>query len=409
MNPLAGGPLEIRKDFAQEIFETLREILEKGRHASSVIGEGQKRNPEWSDRQRALFSNTIYDIIRYWRFLWTSLGMDPSFKDRDLWHLLGAYTVKRGEELDGRSEFRGLRADKVIRRIERIKIDRCVRESIPDWIDDLGQKELGEHWDSILHALNTYPSLSIRVNTLKTLKGDLKTKLRNSGHDTNTVTWAQNALVFRKKFNVFRSEEFQEGLFEVQDPASQIVSEFLGAEPGMNVIDACAGQGGKTLHLSCLMENKGRLIAMDDVEWKLMELRKRAKRAGSQNIEAKLVTGTKSYKRMKGKADRLLLDVPCSGLGALRRNPDIKWSLTPETLEKLRKLQREILLSYSPLLKSGGRMVYATCSILPSEGEEQVRWFIREMQGKFRLVKEKRTRPDLDGFDGFYMALMEMS
>ena len=110
---------------------------------------------------------------------------------------------------------------------------------------------------------------------------------------------------------------------------------------------------------------------------------------------------------MKGTIDRLLLDVPCSGLGALRRNPDIKWTLTADTLNRLKNLQREILISYSPLLKSGGRMVYATCSVLPSEGEEQVRWFLKEGKDEFKLIKEKRTRPDTDGFDGFYMALME--
>ncbi len=368
--------MEIRKDFAREIFTVLNEVLGEGRHASSVIRESLRRNQEWSDRQRALFSNTVYDLIRYWRFLWTSLGMEPSFKDKDLWHLLGTYYIKRGEELDGRVEFKGIREEKVKRRIERLKTERAVRESIPDWIDLLGQNELGEDWGSILHSLNTYPSLSIRVNTQKTTKGDLKTRLRNFGHDTNTVKWAKDALVFRTKFNVFRSKEFQEGLFEVQDPASQLVSEFLGVTSGMKVVDACAGQGGKTLHLSDIMENKGRIIAMDDVEWKLGELRKRAARAGAQNIETKHVAGTKSYKRMKDTVDRLLLDVPCSGLGALRRNPDIKWSLTPEMLTKLQGLQKEILTSYSPLLKSGGRMVYATCSILPSEGEEQVRWFL---------------------------------
>jgi 16S rRNA (cytosine967-C5)-methyltransferase len=399
--------LEIRKDFAAEIFAVLTEVMEMGRHASSVISEIQGRNPEWSDRQRALFSNTVYDIIRYWRFLWASLGKEQSFKEKDLWHLIGAYRLKRGEEIEGRPEYRGLRADKVMKRFERIRSERALRESIPDGLNELCYQELGDEWDQILHSLNSYPSLSIRVNTLKTSKGDLKTRLRNSGHDTNTVKWAKDALVFRKKFNVFRSKEFQEGLFEVQDPASQVVSEFLDVKPGMKVADTCAGQGGKTLHLSCLMLNKGRLVAMDDVSWKLDELRKRAKRAGAQNIETKHVTGTKSYKRMKGTFDRVLMDVPCSGLGALRRNPDIKWSLTGEMLERLKGLQREILLAYSPLLKEGGKMVYATCSILPSEGEEQVRWFLKEKGPEFRLVSEKRLRPDIDGFDGFYMALME--
>ncbi|MBN1390938.1 MAG: RsmB/NOP family class I SAM-dependent RNA methyltransferase [Candidatus Thermoplasmatota archaeon] len=402
-----GLTLELRRDFGQEVISTLKEVLSEGRYASSVIGDALSKNPEWSDRQRALFSNSVYDIIRYWRLLWNGLGREPSFDDRGLWHVLGAYQIKKGEEVERRPEYRGLSPDRVKKRLERARMNRAVRESVPDWMDKLGEEEIGEDWDDILHSSNTYSELAIRVNTLKTNKADLRKRLRASGHEAVPVEWAPDALVFKQKFNIFRSPEFQEGLFEVQDPASQAVAPFLDVRPGMKVADACAGQGGKTLHLSCLMQNTGRLLAMDDVEWKLDELRKRARRAGVQNAETKLITGTKSYKRLKGTMDRLLLDVPCTGLGSLRRNPDIKWSLDAGTLERLKELQKQILISYSPLLKPGGKMVYATCSILPSEGEEQVRWFLGEKNPGFELVSERRLRPDKEGFDGFYMALLE--
>jgi len=399
--------LELRRDFAREIISAIIEVIGKKRHASSAIGNTLSANPDWTDRQRALFSNTVYDIIRYWRPLWSGLGREPSLEERDLWHLLGAYQIRRGERPENRPEFRGLGPERVKKRLERAKANRAVRESIPDWMDRLGQEELGEAWDNILHSLNTYPSLAIRVNTSKIKKNDLRKKFRDRGHETSTVEWAPDALVFKQRFNIFRSEEFKEGLFEVQDPASQAVAPLLDARSGMRVLDACAGQGGKTLHLSCLMQNKGQILAIDDVQWKLNELKKRARRAGAQNVGTKLVEGTKSYKRMKGSFDRILMDVPCSGLGALRRNPDIKWSLDPETIDRLKGIQREILSSYSPLLKPGGRMVYATCSVLPSEGEEQVHWFLREKEGEFRFISEKRLRPDKEGFDGFYMALIE--
>ncbi|MGA1873783.1 MAG: RsmB/NOP family class I SAM-dependent RNA methyltransferase [Thermoplasmatota archaeon] len=399
--------MEIRKDFGREIIWTLGEIVSGGRHASSVIGGVTGRNTGWSDRQKALFSNTVYDILRYWRLLWSGLGKEPGFDERDLWLLLGAYQLKRGEKVIQRPEFRGLSPDRVKNRLERAKSTRALRESIPDWLDRLGENELGEDWDEILHSLNTYPPLAIRVNTLRIGREELRRRLKASGHDSTTLDWAQDALVFREKFNVFRSPEFKEGLFEVQDPASQLIAPYLGPGPGMRVADACAGQGGKTLHLSCLMKNRGHIIAMDEVGWKLEELRRRVRRAGVQNVETKLVEGTKSYKRMNGTIDSLLLDVPCSGLGALRRNPDIKWSLDPKILDRLRELQRKILLSYSPLLKTGGRLVYATCSILPSEGEEQVRWFMKEKASDFTFISERRTRPDIEGFDGFYMALLE--
>jgi len=401
--------LEMRRDFARDVFSVLADVFQEGKTASSAMSRALAANPEWSDRKRALFSNTIYDIIRYWRFLWTAIDREPSFDDRDLWHLMGAYQIKRGEELDNIREYRGLTAQRVGNRMEKARSVRVIRESIPDWLDRLGEEELGDDWDPVLHSLNTYPPLAIRVNTLRTDADALKARLKEAGHDMRKTGIAPDALVFKQKVNVFRLPEFRKGLFEVQDPASQLVSIFLGVEPGMKVVDACAGQGGKTLHLSCLMEGRGRLLAMDDVEWKLSELKKRAKRAGARNIETRTVTGTKSYKRMKGTFDRVLLDVPCSGLGALRRNPDIKWSLSAESLERLKNVQRDILTSYTQLVKEGGRFVYSTCSVLPSEGEEQVRWFLKGKGEEFKLVEEKRTRPDIEGFDGFYMALVERS
>jgi 16S rRNA (cytosine967-C5)-methyltransferase len=361
------------------------------------------RNPKWSERKRALFSNTCYDIIRWWRLLWTALGKEPSFDDRALWHLLGSYMIKMEGEAPDRAEYKGMSPARVKKRYVSISSKRSIRESIPEHLDQLGESELGEEWDDVLHFLNSYPPLAIRTNTLKIDIDDLKNRLHNEGYDSQRIEFSPDALVLKKKGNVFKLKSFQNGLFEVQDPASQMVAPFLQVEPGMRVIDACAGQGGKTLHLSCLMENKGQLIAMDDVEWKLEELMKRAKRAGCQNIRTIHVTGTKSFKRMKGSAERLLLDVPCTGLGALRRNPDIKWNFSIEMMERLNGIQKDILRSYSNLVNSEGKMVYATCSILPSEGEEQIQWFLNEFPS-WSLEEEKRMRPDREGFDGFYMA-----
>ncbi len=395
--------MEMNRDFAHEIFKVIRQVIDGKRHASSVISEVLSDHHSWSDRQRALFSNTCYDIIRWWRLLWTTLGKDPSFESRDLWHLLGAYMIKMKENVPDRHEYRGMSPARVSNRLNKIGHKRSIRESIPEHLDQLGESELHDDWDTILRALNTFPPLAVRVNTLKTNRTELRGILHEEGHDTNIVEWAQDALVLKKKGNIFKLSSFHKGLFEVQDPASQMIAPFLKVEPGMKVVDACAGQGGKALHLASLMENKGQLVAMDDVKWKLNELMKRASRAGAQNIRTIHVTGTKSYKRMKGLIDRVLLDVPCTGLGALRRNPDIKWSFNEETLDRLIELQRSIMETYSPLVKEDGKMVYATCSILPSESEEQTEWFLKE-HPDWELEEEKRMRPDIDGFDGFYMA-----
>jgi 16S rRNA (cytosine967-C5)-methyltransferase len=175
----------------------------------------------------------------------------------------------------------------------------------------------------------------------------------------------------------------------------------------MRVVDACAGAGGKSLHLAALMRNQGTIISLDTEAWKLDELRRRAKRNGVQIIQTRPIESSKTIKRLHGTADRLLLDVPCSGLGTLRRNPDAKWKLTPEFLDNVRATQADILRSYSKILRPGGQLVYATCSILPSENEKQVERFLSE-NPNFRLLEERKLTPAEHGFDGFYMARIEM-
>jgi 16S rRNA (cytosine967-C5)-methyltransferase len=155
-----------------------------------------------------------------------------------------------------------------------------------------------------------------------------------------------------------------------------------------------------------LMENKGQIIAMDIYAGKLKELKRRAKRAGAHNIQPRLIESSKTIKKLKESADRVLIDAPCSGLGVLKRNPDAKWKLQPEFIENIKKTQAEILNNYSKLVKKGGKLVYATCSILPSENEEQVAAFI-ENNPNFSLVNENKVSPSKSGYDGFYMALLE--
>ena len=172
------------------------------------------------------------------------------------------------------------------------------------------------------------------------------------------------------------------------------------------IIDTCAGAGGKTLHLATLLQNKGQIIAMDIYEQKLQELKRRARRNGAFNIETKLID-PKQLKRMQGTADRVLIDAPCSGLGVLRRNPDAKWKLQPEFLDQIRTTQQEILQQYSKLLKKGGKLVYATCSVLPSENHQQVEKFLASEAGKdFKLEAEEVIFAHQSGYDGFYMARM---
>jgi len=255
--------------------------------------------------------------------------------------------------------------------------------------------------------LNRKPPVIIRTNTMKISTDDLIRALRDEGVHTRRVEKMADALIITDRINIFDLKGFKEGLFEMQNDASQMVSIFLGVEPGMRVIDVCAGEGGKTLHLATLMQNKGKIIALDTKEWKLKELHRRAVKASAENIEIRLINSSKAYKRLKETADRVLLDVPCSGLGTLRRNPDIKWNLTPATLQRLIQLQQDLRTTHSPLVRKGGKMVYSVCSILSSEGEQQVRTFLKRHGNIFLLIEEKRYWPDTDDTDGFYMALLQ--
>jgi len=181
----------------------------------------------------------------------------------------------------------------------------------------------------------------------------------------------------------------------------------MDLKPGQTVIDACAGAGGKTLQIAALLENKGRVISLDIENYKLEELQKRATRNGVKILSTGLIRSEKTIKELVDTADRLLLDVPCSGLGVLRRNPDTKWKLQPTFLSTIRNTQWNILSTYSKMVKRGGKMVYATCSLLPSESENQVTRFVMEFGDRWRLIDERRTSTADEGYDGFYMALLE--
>jgi len=312
---------------------------------------------------------------------------------------------KKGD-LSALQNKKGLDATQLLQRIQNTKHSRALRESIPDWLDAQGEKELGMRWEPVLASLNKKPELVIRVNSLKTTPKELLSILRKEGSIAEPIEGNPDALLIKEKINVFKLSSFNAGLFEVQDAASQMTSRILDPHPGMRVIDVCAGEGSKTLHLAALLKNKGKIIAMDTQDWRLQQLRKRAAKAGVDTIEARLITSSKVYKRINETADRLLLDVPCSGLGTLRRNPDIRWKLTTQSLERLRGLQQDLLEKYYGLLKPQGKMVYSVCSVLPSEGEKQIQRFLKNHNG-FLLLDEKRTWPDTDQTDGFYIALLQ--
>jgi 16S rRNA (cytosine967-C5)-methyltransferase len=397
---------EILKGFQPDVFKTLRSVFWEDTFATKAIQHTLKDHQDWDDTKKAMFSDTVYDIVRWWRTLWFIIDTEPTPEESQLQMLITIYLFTKKGDLTVLQKKRGLDAPTIIQRITTVKNTRALRESIPDWLDKQGATELGSRWDIVLSALNKPPDQTIRVNTLRTTPKVLVTILHKQGLTAEPVEGNPDALRLREKTNLFALPSFQQGLFEVQDAASQMVSRMLDPHPGMRIVDACAGEGSKTLHLAALLQNKGKIIALDTQAWRLNELRKRTAKAGADTIETRLITSSKTYKRMDGTADRLLLDVPCSGTGTLRRNPDIKWKLAPENLDRLRRLQYELLERYSTNLKPGGRLVFSVCSIFPSEGEEHIRRFLTTHQ-EFSLQHEQRYWPDTDGTDGFYIASLE--
>ena len=376
-------------------------IFEQNKYADKVIEKVLKTNPKWGARDRRFIAETTYDIVRWYRFLQNITEAE----ENDYWKLLGGWCVLHEVPLPNWTEFKDLNEKRILERNIKMKSVRRFRESIPDWLDTLGEQELGKRWEKELEALNEEAAVVLRANTLKTSVKDLYNALGESEVETDYLPDFPDALVLTERQNIFRHPAFKEGMFEVQDAASQFIAPFLRVSPGMRVIDACAGAGGKTLHLAAIMKNKGRIIAMDVEAFKLEELQKRAKRAGVNNLEIKHIESSKTIKRLENSADRLLLDVPCSGLGVLKRNPDAKWKLSPEFIENVKELQQHILQDYCSMLKKDGLMVYSTCSVLPSENERQVEKFLERNGDKFDLVDQKHIWPT-EGFDGFYMALL---
>ncbi|MEJ0056582.1 MAG: class I SAM-dependent methyltransferase [Bacteroidota bacterium] len=270
-----------------------------------------------------------------------------------------------------------------------------------------GPAGIGKSLGQEIQALNEQAKVVLRVNTLKIKRAELQEQLKEEKIIADAPKEFPDALILEERQNIFTRQQFKDGLFEVQDAGSQLIAPFLQVSPGQRVIDACAGAGGKTLHLASLLNNKGRIIALDTEGWKLDELKKRARRAGaSDTIETRAIDSSKVIKRLENSADRLLLDVPCSGLGVIRRNPDSKWKLSPDFIEKIKVIQQTILTDYSAMLKVGGLMVYSTCSILPSENEKQVQKFLEANEGKFELQEQRMVMPS-EGFDGFFMARLK--
>jgi 16S rRNA (cytosine967-C5)-methyltransferase len=395
----------IHRNLLIGIHDALQEtFFEKNKYADKVIERLLKAHKKWGSEDRKVVSEIFYNIIRWKKRLEYYIG--EGAKPNNIYRLILAYLLWSETDYKKFEEFQGIKVADIITKLKKGTVPtKAFEHSIPEWLAETLEKELGENWEKEMRALNEQAPTILRANTLKTSAKHLIEELQHENVESFQVRGVENAVQLEEKKNVFLTSAFKDGLFEVQDAGSQKIGEFLDVKPGMRVVDACAGAGGKTLHLAAMMENKGQIIAMDIHGWKLAELKRRAKRAGAHNIETREITDNKVIKRLHEKADRLLIDAPCSGLGVLKRNPDSKWKIDQDFIDRIKKEQQQILQDYSKIIKKGGKLVYATCSILPSENNEQVAEFLKN-NPDFKLIKDEKVLPS-SGFDGFYMALIE--
>lgn len=386
--------------------QALVEVFEKGKHADRMIDKYMRVNRNWTPEDRTFFAEGVYGIVRHKR------NLEFIAESTELWPIIGAYLITKNLKPPARAEFSKLITAEILSR-HKMQKPAAVEYSFPEWLVHLAEKEFAGDWQKIMQSLNQEPEIYLRANTLKTnvekLIADLKVDKIEATRIKSNLNLPEG-LYLKKRSNVFSTQASKKGEFEMQDAGSQFIAPLLQAKPGELIVDTCAGSGGKSLHLAALMKNQGKILAMDIHDWKLQDLKLRAAKAGASILETKLIDSPKVIQRLENSFDRVLIDSPCSGLGVLRRNPDTKWKLSIEQINAVIQLQKDILSKYSALCKTGGTMVYATCSILKSENEQQISWFLNSPAGKkWSLLSEHRIWPHIHNFDGFYAAVLRKS
>ena len=273
------------------------------------------------------------------------------------------------------------------------------------YIDEILKNHSYEFCEDLLKANNQKPPFTVRTNTLKISRDDLKTKLEKAGYEVYDTEKSQYGLLIANPADIFKSAEFRQGLFYVQDEASMLVSEILNPEENTKVLDLCASPGGKSTHVAQIMKNTGNIISCDISDNKLKFINENIKRLGIKNITLKKSDATGVREEFKNSFDYILVDAPCSGLGLYRRKPEIKWNRNAEDVRELAKIQEAILNNAAMYLKKDGFLVYSTCTVTEEENEDVISKFLEE-HNNFEIVKYKdnsftRLYPNIDNCDGF--------
>ncbi|HWW04838.1 RsmB/NOP family class I SAM-dependent RNA methyltransferase [Collimonas sp.] len=369
--------------------EVLREILRFTGPADGTLSRYFRDHPKLGSRERGVIAEAVYGLLRN-KAIYTSFaesGNGPTMRRMTLLGLADAVSI---ESLGGLSEEETEWLTRVAE-IDRNLMPPLMRSNLPQWLFDKLVARDGEAATlQLAHAMNQPAPLDLRVNSLKANREEVIAALAEAPILCEPTPYAPLGLRVIKKPVLQNLPLFKSGAIEVQDEGSQLLAQIVGAKRGEMVVDFCAGAGGKTLALGATMRNTGRLYAFDVSDKRLAKLKPRMARSGLSNIHPVLIAHENDgkVKRLAGKIDRVLVDAPCSGLGTLRRNPDVKWRQTPEAIAEMNLKQIAILSSAARLVKSGGRLVYGTCSLLDEENEAIAAQFLASHED-FSLVPMK--------------------
>ena len=348
--------------------ELVRLTLKFDHPADAIVSRFFRDNRGLGPRERATLAETVYTVLRK-KLLFDHLAPSGSGPKERRLAILGFY---------GPGDFlRSALTDQEKRwldQCEAVKPDDLMerhRHNLPEWLVQPLKDQLGDGFWPLVENLNLGAGLDLRVNALKAKRADVQKELQQAGIKAVPTPFSPLGLRIAGKPALNKNEAFLRGDFEVQDEGSQLLAMLVDAKRGEMVVDFCAGAGGKTLALGAAMRSTGRLYAFDTSAHRLDALKPRMARSGLSNVHPAAIAHERDdrVKRLSGKLDRVLVDAPCTGLGTLRRNPDLKWRQTMAGVEEMAVKQAAILQSAARMVKSGGRLVYATCSVLPQENE----------------------------------------
>ncbi|MCB5362164.1 RsmB/NOP family class I SAM-dependent RNA methyltransferase [Pusillimonas sp. CC-YST705] len=393
--------------------------------ADGVLSRWLRENPKLGGRDRAEVAEAVFDVLRHLRQYRHFAQSSPVAHTRCL-AILGLASVLPPEKLEAGLALEETQWLQHVQRIDASKLPRAVRWSVPDWLE--AKLAMLEDAESLMAALNQPAALDVRINPLKVASRDemLETLRELSpASEPQATPYSPWGIRLKGRPSVNRWEVFLKGELEVQDEGSQLLAALVAPKRGEMIIDYCAGAGGKTLLIGALMRTTGRLYAFDVSATRLARAKPRFARSGLSNVVSVAIAprNDQRVRRLHGKAQRVLIDAPCSGLGTLRRSPDLKWRQQPETLEQLRAVQADLLEQAALCLAPGGRLVYATCSVLPEENEAQVEAFLSKhpefsLQDAGQILSDRcknltfegaflKLRPDHHQTDGFFAAVLQ--